>query len=164
MSEDMSSSWRYLNSAASRLSSFKGYLSASRRGSSADLTPSGLPGPSQSRLRLEHTPSQEAPPTPTDERQSWRAWAGQKIKLRRGQNDPIPSAEVVSLFPGWAARRYRSSGLSSSDEPGTRFTGYVQRGTYYSMLQNHSKWTSSFRALRRAAVLQSWPVDPNAPS
>ncbi|KAF8235481.1 hypothetical protein L208DRAFT_1376490 [Tricholoma matsutake] len=39
--------------------------------------------------------------------QSWKEWAGQKIKLGRGQSDYQASeTERITLFPGWAARRY----------------------------------------------------------
>lgn len=87
MSEGMpvSSSWRYLNSASSRFSSFRGYW---RR---------------------------EQPPTLTNEmpneRQGWRAWAGQKIKLKTGTSNRDSSGmETITLFPGWAARSYRKVG------------------------------------------------------
>lgn len=84
MSEEMSSSWKYLNSASSRFSSVRGYL------------------------RREQTPT-------SDERQGWRAWAGQKIKLRRGTSDQDNSGlEIITLFPGWAARRYRKAGTNGA--------------------------------------------------
>jgi hypothetical protein len=39
--------------------------------------------------------------------QSWREWAARKIKLRRGQTDEGPLVtEKITLFPGWATRRY----------------------------------------------------------
>ncbi|TFK39506.1 hypothetical protein BDQ12DRAFT_712190 [Crucibulum laeve] len=89
MSEDMSTSWKYIQSASSRLSSFKGYLREHR-------TPLPSPG------------ARAAPQQGTaEERQSWRQWAGQKIRLRRGSGDEEDrNTEVVNLFPGWAARRY----------------------------------------------------------
>ncbi|KAF8220192.1 hypothetical protein L208DRAFT_1008618, partial [Tricholoma matsutake] len=73
MSDDMSSSWKYLNSASSRFSAVKGYMQ--RRNN---------------------------PQT-----QSWKEWAGQKIKLGRGQSGYQASdTERITLFPGWATRRY----------------------------------------------------------
>ncbi|KAF9008927.1 hypothetical protein BDQ17DRAFT_1422116 [Cyathus striatus] len=84
-SQNQDMSWKYLQQAAgSRLSSFKGYLREQRPG----LSPSG-----------------------DQQRQSWRAWAGEKItqKLRRRESQENvfnQNREVVSLFPGWAARKY----------------------------------------------------------
>ncbi|PPQ85263.1 hypothetical protein CVT25_010036 [Psilocybe cyanescens] len=93
MSEDMPSSWRYLTSAGNRISSFKGYISSHESGSS---------------LKLGRT-TPNATNAPRDERQSWRAWAGQKIRVRRkGMYDATESNELVNIFPGWAARRYAS--------------------------------------------------------
>lgn len=86
MSEDMSS-WRYLNSASARFSSFRGYW------------------------RREHTPVN----SPQDERQGWKAWAGQKMKLRRGTSDGDSGKETITLFPGWAARSYRKVGSNGLD-------------------------------------------------
>ncbi|GLB43214.1 putative the pyruvate dehydrogenase complex catalyzes the overall conversion of pyruvate to acetyl-CoA and CO(2) [Lyophyllum shimeji] len=43
--------------------------------------------------------------------QSWRAWAGQKIRLRRGIRDGMANLEeTLNLFPGWAVRRCRKAG------------------------------------------------------
>ncbi len=83
MSENIPSSWKYLSS--SRFSSFKTYISTSRSGSPRLVIGSG------------------------DERQSWKAWAGQKIRDRRGAAGRLDSsvdAEIVDMFPSWAARRY----------------------------------------------------------
>ncbi|KAF9499558.1 hypothetical protein BDN71DRAFT_1441689 [Pleurotus eryngii] len=47
-----------------------------------------------------------------DGRQSWRDWAGEKIRSRRfrgSEKDSGPD-ERISLFPGWAAKRYRDIG------------------------------------------------------
>jgi len=48
----------------------------------------------------------------TDQRrQSWRSWATQKLRGKRVQDDSVD--EVLTLFPGWAARRYAvNEGLS----------------------------------------------------
>jgi hypothetical protein len=80
-----SSSWKYLSSAGSRLSSLKTYVSTSRPGSPRLVIGS------------------------SDERQSWRAWAGQKFRERRGgagRLDSSVDAGIVDMFPSWAARRY----------------------------------------------------------
>jgi len=75
MSNDMPSSWRYLNSASSRFSTVKGYLK-------------------RNNLNLHDT-------------QGWKEWASQKIKIRRGVGDGDASGmENITLFPGWATRRY----------------------------------------------------------
>jgi hypothetical protein len=88
MSSDMSSSWRHISSAGSRLSSLKGYLVHRDSGSGSR--------------------SPRTPLAPNEERQSWRAWAGQKIRVRRrgGHGDGQENTELVNVFPGWAVRRY----------------------------------------------------------
>ncbi|KAF5386239.1 hypothetical protein D9615_002187 [Tricholomella constricta] len=88
MSEDMPS-WRYLTSASSRITTFRDYLHGSH-------ARNAIRGP------------RNAPPHPEDQRQSWRAWAGQKMRLARGTSDGLgPGTETINLFPGWAVRRYR---------------------------------------------------------
>lgn len=43
------------------------------------------------------------------DRQTWKQWAGQKIKIRRNYDSTVlVESERVSLFPGWAARRYEN--------------------------------------------------------
>lgn len=82
MSENIPSSYLL---AGSRLSSLKTYISTSR--SALSRHASGL----------------------GDERQSWKAWAGQKIKERRRNAEVLGSsstAEIVEMFPSWATRRY----------------------------------------------------------
>ena len=96
MSEDMSSSgssWnlKHLVSASHRL---KGYIAPSPRSR-------GLEGSIGS------------------EKKSWRAWAGQKIRGKR-QGNCVENAEVINVFPGWAARRYiraRNTEGSSNSSP-----------------------------------------------
>ncbi|KAI0832003.1 hypothetical protein BC628DRAFT_1407544 [Trametes gibbosa] len=89
MSDDMPPSWRSLASSASR--SIKGYIVQQRE------------------LRQPHPAGLSLPPQDRDttpKKQSWGQWAGQK--LRRGsQSDYDLSGDRLSLFPGWAARRYR---------------------------------------------------------
>ncbi|KAI0675668.1 hypothetical protein C8Q78DRAFT_340765 [Trametes maxima] len=85
----MPPSWRSLASAASR--SLKGYIAQQRE----------LKQPYPS---WRGPPSQEA--EPAQKRQTWSQWAGQK--LRRGsQSEYDVSGDRLSLFPGWATRRYR---------------------------------------------------------
>jgi hypothetical protein len=75
MTEEMPTSWRYLNSASSRFSTVRGYLKR-------------------------NTPNET-------QALSWKEWAGQKIKLRRGAGGGEDlGMEKVTLFPGWATRRY----------------------------------------------------------
>lgn len=45
-------------------------------------------------------------------RQSWRAWAGKKIRGKVKGNDSVGNTEVINVFPGWAARRY-APGIST---------------------------------------------------
>jgi len=99
-SEDMPPSWKSLSSASSRLSSFKGYLSQ------RDFK-RAIPE------MLQHPPGRGE-----DGPQSWKEWAGEKIKSTRSQSYDLsnPGSETItiSLFPGWAVRRYRKVG---SKEP-----------------------------------------------
>ncbi|KAJ3560136.1 hypothetical protein NP233_g11030 [Leucocoprinus birnbaumii] len=88
-----SSSWRHISSASSKLSSLKGLINHSV--SSTNV------GASISRAA-------NAVGATNERRQTWRAWATQKI---RGRNTPgNPSDEILTLFPGWAARRYAVNG------------------------------------------------------
>ncbi|KAI5121638.1 hypothetical protein M0805_001166 [Coniferiporia weirii] len=47
--------------------------------------------------------------TPTDSKQSWRQWAGDKIRRHGTGSGSSSAVEKVSLFPGWAARAYHSA-------------------------------------------------------
>jgi hypothetical protein len=95
MSEDMSSSWRYINSAKSHISSLKGYVG-------------GHESTSSWRSSRQHIDVHESHPHPGESTQSWRAWAGQKIRVRKKGVYPAGSSntEMVNVFPGWATRRY----------------------------------------------------------
>ncbi|KAF8878864.1 hypothetical protein BD779DRAFT_1553564 [Infundibulicybe gibba] len=101
MSGEMSSSWRYLNSASTRLSSLKSYVSVTDGRRSRPNTPTT--------------------PTGTEGKHGWRAWAGDKIKTRKGHNrGEAPDREAVELFPGWAVRKprevaHRDLGVSADD-------------------------------------------------
>lgn len=90
-----SSSWRYLASASNRLSlsSVKGFLKDSSTRLAAPLSrPTNAVGATD------------------DERQTWRAWAAQKIRGRGRYNQGNTRSEILTLFPGWAVRRYRGEG------------------------------------------------------
>ncbi|KAL1748148.1 hypothetical protein HDZ31DRAFT_30199 [Schizophyllum fasciatum] len=43
------------------------------------------------------------------DRQTWKQWAGQKLRGQPGDNYR-PDLERISLFPGWAVRRYKTAG------------------------------------------------------
>ncbi|KAH9857256.1 hypothetical protein C2E23DRAFT_381428 [Lenzites betulinus] len=89
MSDEMSPSWRSLASSASR--SIKGYIAQQR-----ELKQSYPAGRVRSSQDFDTA----------SKKQSWGQWAGQK--LRRGSSsDYDVSGDRLSLFPGWAARRYR---------------------------------------------------------
>lgn len=90
-----SSSWRYISTASAKFSSLRGLVHHSV--SSVNV------GGSPSRAAA------NAVGTTDDQRQSWRAWAAQKIRgrLRSPQGDS--NNEVLTLFPGWAARRYATN-------------------------------------------------------
>ncbi|OJT11213.1 Phosphatidate phosphatase APP1 [Trametes pubescens] len=98
MSEDMPpSSWRSLASAAGR--SLKGYVAQQR-----ELK--------QSYPSWRGTPPQDSDATP--KKQSWGQWAGQK--LRRGsQSEYDVSGDRITIFPGWATRRYREPQRDGQD-------------------------------------------------
>ncbi|KAF5316695.1 hypothetical protein D9619_006504 [Psilocybe cf. subviscida] len=98
MTDEMPSSRRYLSSAGRRISSFRGYLSSlDSRVSSPRPSGSHVSGPSSSH----------------QDRQSWRAWAGEKIKARR--KGVFENTEIVNVFPGWASRRF-TVGSHGGDE------------------------------------------------
>ncbi|KAF5362410.1 hypothetical protein D9756_002666 [Leucocoprinus leucothites] len=96
-----SSSWRHMASTSSRLSSLKGLINHS-------VSSTNVVG-SLSRAA-------NAVGATEERRQSWRTWATQKI---RGKNQPGSSAnEVLTLFPGWAARRYAVNEGLAADNSG----------------------------------------------
>ena len=95
-SEEMPPSWRSLASAASR--SIKGYITQQRELKQGYPSSRGIVPPG----------------TEVAKKQSWSQWAGQK--LRRGnQGEYDASGDRLSLFPGWAARRYREAPRGSGD-------------------------------------------------
>ncbi|KAJ7085850.1 hypothetical protein C8R43DRAFT_312264 [Mycena crocata] len=51
-------------------------------------------------------------------KQSWKAWAGQKISagIRAGQGGSSQNSERIALFPGWAARRHRQDAVGRTQE------------------------------------------------
>lgn len=87
----------------SRLTSFRGFL-----GSAANTALYSTSTPTNINSRQ------------MEEKQGWRAWAGEKAKKLgnyglysgwrgAGANEALDSVEEVTLFPGWAARRYRNA-------------------------------------------------------
>lgn len=90
-------------SAASR--SIKGYVAQQRDPRKVGYTDRNLNAP------LDSNSSQ--PPGPSF-RQAWSQWAGQKLRSL-GQNDEgSPNGiEKLALFPGWAARKYRTVDVTS---------------------------------------------------
>ncbi|KAI0788704.1 hypothetical protein C8Q75DRAFT_807439 [Abortiporus biennis] len=106
MSDEMSS-WRSLASSASR--SIKGYAAQH------DL-----------KSRIPTGRNLDGPTADSSVRQTWGQWAGQKLRVLT-QSDPTGSGSIekLSLFPGWATRRYRQQdtqitnleGILCSDVP-----------------------------------------------
>lgn len=92
MPEDMSS-WRSLASVASR--SIKGYV-VQRDPRKVVAVPTDQKRP-------------DGQPVNIYSKQSWGQWAGQKIRDLRQPNEEAASnaVEKLSLFPGWAVRKYR---------------------------------------------------------
>ncbi|EPQ56666.1 hypothetical protein GLOTRDRAFT_138333 [Gloeophyllum trabeum ATCC 11539] len=88
MSDSAMSKRSLLSSALSKLSNAR---------TSADLK-NALPG------RRDLRPGENGYVDGEGKKQSWRQWAGEKIKGRGGN---VVTAERISLFPGWATRRYR---------------------------------------------------------
>ncbi|KAG6900139.1 hypothetical protein C0995_004182 [Termitomyces sp. Mi166 len=114
MSKDMSSSWRYISSASSRVSSLSlDYINTARARVSSRA---GIP--------FSVADSQE------EGRKSWRAWAGQKLRLGKGPGDAGTklSNETLNLFPGWAVRRYRKP--SNADIEGALISFLVMESAF----------------------------------
>ncbi|KAG7444523.1 uncharacterized protein BT62DRAFT_971263 [Guyanagaster necrorhizus] len=86
MSEEMPTSWKSLASTASNR--LKGYIA-------------------QKDLRTRNINLQRRLGVDTDNGQSWKEWAGQKISNKLLQNSS-PGIEKLALFPGWAVRKYLS--------------------------------------------------------
>ncbi len=85
--------WRNALPSSSRLASFKGFVNKSDyrtlfEGRKA-LQPND-PGYAES----------------SSTKQSWREWAGDKLRRRGSYNSNVTSVEKLSLFPGWATRKY----------------------------------------------------------
>ncbi|KAI0357995.1 hypothetical protein OH77DRAFT_1421254 [Trametes cingulata] len=143
MSEDMPPSWRSIASAASR--SLKGYIAQQRE------------------LKQSYPTWRGATPQGSDaasKKQSWSQWAGQK--LRRGsQSEYDVSGDRLSLFPGWATRRYREPrGEGEEDVP---FDVDVFVSGYACKLTGVGFNTRAGRAfLRLAKSFASLPKLPNS--
>lgn len=81
-------------SARSRLTSLKGYVA------------SHTPSPPTRHTWIGTARGLAGSPGIEHERKSWRAWAGQKIRGKQGENNGVGDDAVINVFPGWAARRY----------------------------------------------------------
>ncbi|KAF5332147.1 hypothetical protein D9611_008198 [Ephemerocybe angulata] len=105
----------YLNNASrSRLSSFRGYLGQKLTSAAGYSTPPSSASSASSSTNL------------SEERQGWRAWAGEKARGLRnggwrgspGESDPsLENVETITLFPGWATRRYRKQHAGDEGSP-----------------------------------------------
>lgn len=144
MSEGMSS-WRSLASSAG--TRVKGYIN-SEPGVKGTYTIRGL-----------------LQPAPQEDRQNWREWAGQKVFPRRRGNGEgsLPSTEIVSLFPGWAARRYAADTGTEAIRPfevEAFISGYA---VSHRSLENASRTQRTFIRLAKSfAALPKLVEDPNA--
>ncbi|KAH8104041.1 hypothetical protein BXZ70DRAFT_679687 [Cristinia sonorae] len=132
MSESMPSTWRALASSAGR--TIKAYAKQ-RDARIAAYQEEVLP---------------ESQSIPIGARQSWSQWAGQKIRDLRQSNDEGSGTvvEKLSLFPGWAARRYREPTPQSLDAP---FDIEVFVSGYASRFSGPGFGTRSGRAFLRLA-------------
>ncbi|KAI1793481.1 hypothetical protein LXA43DRAFT_1073156 [Ganoderma leucocontextum] len=140
-SEEMAPSWRSLASAASR--SIKGYIAQQRELKQGYPSSRGIIPPGAEAAK----------------RQSWSQWAGQK--LRRGsQGEYDATGDRLSLFPGWAARRYREPPQDSGDD--TPFDVDVFVSGYASKLTGVGFNTRAGRTfLRLAKSFAALPKLPN---
>ena len=93
---------------------------------------------------------------------SWKQWAGEKIKFRKGTSDGEAfHKETITLFPGWAARRYPCVASGNSGPEGT-LTGCLRLG--FSTKGQHTEtfevdvfisgFASSYRSLDMASRSQ----------
>ena len=98
MSED-TRKWRpFLSSATSKLNNFKGYLASKDPRPLSSVSPQFQQGSGDS--------SGHGADPGSGTRQSWTQWAGEKLRRAgQAQGDSGNVVEMVSLFPGWAARR-----------------------------------------------------------
>ena len=149
MSKDMlpsGSSWNLkpLVAASSRLTSLKGYVASHTPSPPTRHTCSGTP------RDLGGSPGGE------QERKSWRAWAGQKIRGKQRGNDSVGNTEVINVFPGWAARRYAQG---TSTEGGLnqcpQFKPFLIRSYQFHDL---SRWKCLCRVMRLATGLRRTSV------
>lgn len=107
MSGDMQS-WRpFISSTASKLNSFKGYLT------SRDPRPLS-PAPSYEGGGDPSNPRADLGSATGPTRQSWKQWANEKLRGNQSQEDNTNFVETISLFPGWAARRLGPPSLGES--------------------------------------------------
>ncbi|KAF6759332.1 hypothetical protein DFP72DRAFT_132948 [Ephemerocybe angulata] len=138
----------YLNNASrSRLSSFRGYLGQKLTSAAGYTTPPSTASSASSSTNL------------SEERQGWRAWAGEKARGLRnggwrgspGENDPsLENVETITLFPGWATRRYRKQNPGDEGSP-RPFEVEVFTSGYAITHKNRENISRSQRAFIRVA-------------
>jgi len=167
MSEDMRN-WRpFLSSATNKLNNFKGYLT------SKDPRPIATPSPPTSFQQDYGDPSSPGIDPGSATRQSWRQWAGEKLRRNgQAQGNNANVVERVSLFPGWAARRLHKP----SPSEGTRslrilnpvflnafvidphFDAEIYVAGFASKLNNPESMSRSQRAFIRLAKGAHWSL------
>ncbi|KAF6743015.1 hypothetical protein DFP72DRAFT_153242 [Ephemerocybe angulata] len=138
----------YLNNASrSRLSSFRGYLGQKLTSAAGYTTPPPSASSASSSTNL------------SEERQGWRAWAGEKARGLRnggwrgspGESDPsLENVETITLFPGWATRRYRKQHAGDEGSP-RPFEVEVFTSGYAITHKNRENISRSQRAFIRVA-------------
>lgn len=148
MTDEMSSSRRYLSYAGRHISSFKGYVSSLDSRVSSPRTPgSNASGSSLSQ----------------PERQGWRAWAGEKIKSRR--KEALENMEMVNIFPGWASRRFTASSYGGDEGAcGSPILSQERSPNHCMKVYVRSTWKYSYPAMPSAIVRQRTPLALSVPS
>ncbi|THH32474.1 hypothetical protein EUX98_g1742 [Antrodiella citrinella] len=135
MPEDMS--WRSIASVASR--TIKSYVAQRDPRKVVVVSTSEAPN------------NNNGPQANTYGKQSWGQWAGQKIREIRQPNDEAAAnaIEKLSLFPGWAARRYREPNTQNLDN--AEFSIELSVSGFASRFSGPGFGTRSGRAFLRIA-------------
>jgi hypothetical protein len=81
---------------------------------------------------------------PDDPDRSWRSWAAQKL-----QRKTTPTTESLTLFPGWAARRYHHP--DSGTDSAAPFDIEASVSGYATSCRTNGQITRSQRAFLRIA-------------
>ncbi|KAF8605794.1 hypothetical protein BDV93DRAFT_28854 [Ceratobasidium sp. AG-I] len=87
-------------------------------------------------------------PTTGEKRQTWEEWAKEKRQRRREEQKGV---EKISLFPGWAVRRYPEATRSKGKDDIQQFTIDVFVSGFASSLRTPEQATRSQRAFMRIA-------------